>query len=218
MQAMDITPLGHASFKLRGKSVTVITDPYDSDSVGLKFPKNLEAQIVTVSHQHEDHNNTAQIGGNPYIVGGPGEYEIAGVRIEGLSTFHDAEKGASRGRNTVYYIQLDKLNILHVGDLGHALSAGEIERIGDIDILFVPVGGVYTITAKQAADLVHEIEPSVVIPMHYQREGLNPKSFSELSPVTEFLKEMGKEGVVPQNKFSVTKDKLPEEMQIIVLE
>lgn len=218
MQAMDITPLGHASFKIRGKSVTIITDPFSSDSVGLKFPKNVEAQIVTVSHQHEDHNQADQIGGNPYIVNGPGEYEISGVRIEGLSTFHDTEKGASRGRNTVYYIQLDRVNILHVGDLGHPLSSGDIERIGDIDILFVPVGGVYTITAKQAVDLVHEIEPAVVIPMHYKRDGLNPKLFGELQPVTDFLKEIGKEGIVPQNKLSVTKDKLPEEMQVVVLE
>lgn len=215
---MDITPLGHASFKLRGKSVTVITDPYKSEAVGLKFPKNLEAQIVTVSHQHDDHNAADQVGGSPYVVNGPGEYEIAGVRIEGIATFHDAEKGAQRGRNTVYYIQMDKLNILHVGDLGHSLSSSEVEKIGDVDILFVPVGGVYTIDAKQAAELVHEVEPSMVIPMHYQRDGLNAKIFSGLTPVADFLKELGKEGIQPVNKVTVTKEKLQEELQVVVLE
>lgn len=215
---MDIFPLGHASFKIRGKTVTIVTDPYLPDMVGLKFPKNVEADIVTVSHEHRDHDAVDQIGGSPYIVRGPGEYEIKGAHIRGTPSFHDAERGAKRGRNTMYHIELDGVRLAHLGDLGHTLSAGDVEELGDVDILFIPVGGVFTIHAKQAVEIVNEIEPSIVIPMHYNRPGLNPKNFSELVPVSDFLKEIGKEGTSTQQKLNITKDKITEEMQVIVLE
>lgn len=215
---MDIYPLGHASFKIRGKAVTIVTDPYDADMVGLKFPKNVEADVVTVSHDHQDHNAVGAIAGSPFIVRGPGEYEIKGAHVRGIASFHDNEKGAKRGRNTIYHIELDNLRLAHLGDVGHTLSSGDIEELGDVDILFIPVGGVYTIDAKQAVEIINEIEPSVVIPMHYNRSGLNPKAFQELAPVSDFLKEMGKEGIAPLSKLSITKDKLPEELQVVVLE
>lgn len=218
---MDIFPLGHSSFKIRGKAVTIVTDPYLPDMVGLKFPKNIEADIVTVSHDHEDHAAVGEVSGvgdHSYIVRGPGEYEIKGAHVRGISTFHDNEKGAKRGRNTIYHIELDGVRFTHLGDLGHTLSAGDLEELGDVDILFIPVGGTFTIDAKQAVEIVNEIEPSIVIPMHYNRSGLNPKNFSELTPVSHFLKEMGKEGIAPQQKLNITKDKLPEEMQIVILE
>lgn len=198
--------------------MTLVMDPYDADMVGLKFPKNIEADIVTVSHDHQDHNAVDVIAGSPFIVRGPGEYEIKGVHVRGIASFHDNEKGASRGRNTIYHIEMDGLRLAHVGDLGHTLSSGDVEALGDVDILFIPVGGTFTIGAKEAIEIINEIEPSIVIPMHYQRPGLHPKTFAQLSPVSDFLKEMGKEGIAPQPKFSVTKDKLPEEMQIVVLE
>ncbi|MBI3577228.1 MBL fold metallo-hydrolase [Candidatus Gottesmanbacteria bacterium] len=214
---MDITYLGHSSFKLRSKTVTVVTDPYDSHMVGLTFPKHTTADIVTVSHEHGDHNVISAIEGVPKVVAGPGEYEIAGVGIVGLGVYHDAEKGAVRGRNTIYRIELDGLSIVHVGDLGHALSAEEVESLDGVDILLVPVGGFYTIDAEGAAALVHEIEPRIVIPMHYNRPELDQKGFGSLTPVSTFLKEMGKEDVVPQSKLAITKDKLPEELQVVVL-
>lgn len=215
---MDIFPLGHASFKIRGKAVTIVTDPYASDMVGLKFPKNIEADIVTVSHDHEDHNMVEHIAGTPFVVRGPGEYEIKGAHVRGIPSFHDNEKGAKRGRNTMYHMELDNLRLAHLGDLGHVLSSGDIEELGDVDILFIPVGGTFTIDAKQAVEIIHEIEPSIVIPMHYQRSGLNPKSFADLASVSDFLKEMGKEGIPQQPKLTITKDKLPEELQVIILE
>lgn len=214
---MDITSLGHSSFRLRGKTATVVMDPFDSDMVGLKFPKHTQADIVTVSHEHKDHNTVSVVEGNPYIVNGPGEYEIKGVGIVGHGCYHDEENGASRGRNTIYRIEIDGISIVHLGDVGHALSAGQIDDLDGVDILLVPVGGVYTIDSIQAAAITNEIEPSIVIPMHYARPDLNQKSFSGLSEVSAFLKEIGKEAT-PQPKLSVTRDKLPEEMQVVILE
>ncbi len=214
---MDITYLGHSSFRLRGKNATVVTDPYSEEFVGLKFPKHTAADIVTVSHEHADHNSIAQIEGSPFLVRGPGEYEIKGVSIVGQPSFHDNEKGAKRGANTIYRIEIDGVSVVHLGDLGHMLTAEEVDSLDGVDVLLVPVGGFYTIDASTAANLVNEIEPSVVIAMHYQRPGLSPK-LSDLSPLSVFLKEIGKEGVTPQPKLVVAKDKIPEEMQVVILE
>lgn len=214
---MDITYLGHSSFKLRGKNATVVTDPYAEDLVGLKFPRHTSADIVTVSHEHTDHNATDQIEGSPFIVRGPGEYEIKGVSIVGELAYHDNEKGGKRGINTIYRIEIDGVSVVHLGDLGHMLSTSEVESLDGVDVFLVPVGGFFTIDAATAANLVNEIEPSIVIPMHYQRPGLSPK-FSELAPLSAFLREIGKEGVSAQPKLTLTKDKIPEEMQVVVLE
>lgn len=214
---MEITYLGHSSFRIRGKNATVVTDPYDGAIVGMKFPKHVAADIVTVSHDHGDHNAVSEIEGSPFVVNGAGEYEVKGVGVVGLSAFHDDEKGAKRGRNTLYRIEIDGIAIVHLGDLGHTLSTKEIDELDGVSILLVPVGGVYTIDATQAVAVVNEIEPSIVIPMHYGRPELDQKSFGGLSPVAAFLKEIGKD-VTPQAKLTLTKDKLPAEMQVVVLE
>ena len=215
---MDISYLGHSSFKLRGKTATVVTDPYDSDMVGIKFPKHTTADIVTISHDHPDHNAVSGVEGAPFVVSGPGEYEIKGVGVVGVGVYHDDVNGAKRGKNTIYRIELDGISIVHLGDLGHELSSAHVDSLDGVDILIVPVGGVYTIDATEAAKVVGEIEPTIVIPMHYNQPGLNQKAFGEVSGVDAFLKEMGKTDVVAQPKFSITKDKLPEEMQLVVLQ
>ena len=217
MQAMDITYIGHSSFKIRGKHVTIITDPFNENAVGLKFPKNLTADIVTVSHDHDDHNFSSQIGGNPYVIGGPGEYEVKGISIYGIRAFHDTQKGAERGKNTMYRMEIDGMTVLHAGDLGHEPSDDMLEEMGNVNVLLIPVGGFYTIDAKTAAAVVHEIEPSVVIPMHFNRPELKKEVFSKLSGLDAFLKEIGKSDILPQAKLTVTKDKLPAEMQVVVL-
>jgi L-ascorbate metabolism protein UlaG (beta-lactamase superfamily) len=214
---MDITSLGHSSFRIRGKAATVVTDPYDPLSTGLKFPKNVEADVVTISHGHDDHNSVSQIMGAPFVIQGPGEYEVKGVGVVGVSTYHDNEKGASRGRNAIYRIEIDGVAIVHLGDLGHTLTTAEVDELGGVDILMVPVGGVYSLDAAQAVAVVNEIDPSIVIPMHYGRSELDQKIFGQLQPVSAFLKEIGKEAV-PQAKLSITKDKLPDQMQVVVLE
>lgn len=212
---MEITYLGHSSFKIRGKLATIVTDPYDNDFTGLKFPKHVSADIVSISHDHKDHNEKSQIEGEFITVVGPGEYEIKGVGIIGLAVFHDSKNGQERGRNTIYRFDIDGLTIVHLGDLGHILDAEEIEHLDGVDILMVPVGGTATIDTHQAAEIIKEIEPSIVIPMHYGRPDLK---FKDLRPVEDFLKEIGKEGVAPQPKLVITKDKLPEELQVVVLE
>lgn len=213
---MDITYLGHSSFRIHGKSVSWVTDPYASSIVGLKFPK-VEAQIVTISHDHDDHNKAGIVGDSPYIVSGPGEYEVKGVSIFGIPTYHDNKQGAERGPNTVYVASLDGIILCHLGDLGHKLSGETIGQIGAVDILFVPVGGFYTIDASTASEVVSSLEPKIVIPMHYKTEGLAPALGDKLAPVDDFVKEVG---MVPvkTNKFVVTYDQLPEETQLIVLE
>src|SRR3989344_1723180 len=218
MQAMDITYLGHSSFKLRGKNATVVTDSYDPAMVGLKFPKHIEADIVTVSHDHQDHNAISQLEGAPYVVHGPGEYEIKSVGIVGVSVFHDDAKGEVRGKNTMYRIELDGVAIVHLGDIGDTLTSAQVDNLDGVDVLFIPVGGVYTIDATKAVAIIHEVGPSIVVPMHYGRPELNQKAFGELAPVAAFLKEIGKEGLTAVSKLALTKDKIPEEMQVVVFE
>lgn len=210
---MEITFLGHSSFRLRGKTATLVTDPFESKMIGLKFPK-VSADIVTISHDHNDHNQADLVSGSPFVISGPGEYEVKGVSVYGLATFHDEQGGAERGKNTVYVINIDGMKLAHLGDLGHELSEGQLEELADIDILMIPVGGVYTIDAKRAAQVAGQIDARIVIPMHYKLPGLT----LGLAGVNEFLKEMGADEVRSQPKLFLTRDKLPEEQAVMVLE
>lgn len=214
---MDIVYLGHSSFKLRGKQASVVTDPF-GPMVGLPYPKHTTADIVTVSHDHEDHNAAGIVEGNPFVVRGPGEYEVKGVGIVGVGVYHDDTGGSERGKNTIYRIELDGISVVHLGDLGHELSSAQVDSLDGVDILLIPVGGFYTIDAASAAKVVGEIEPRIVIPMHYLTAGLDQKAFGSLAVVEAFLKEMGKADVVPQPKLTISKDKMPEEMQVVVLQ
>lgn len=208
---MDITWLGHSCFKISGAQATVITDPYSPD-LGYSLGKPT-ARIVTVSHQHPGHGYVQGVGGEPKLVTGPGEYEISGVLIIGMATFHDVEQGKSRGKNTIYLIEVDEVSVCHLGDLGHVLTAEQVEGLGNVDVLLVPVGGVSTIDAPVAAEVVRQLEPKVVIPMHYKTEALNWK----LEPVDRFLKEMGVKEVASMPKLSFTKAKLPLSTQVFLL-
>jgi len=211
---MEISWLGHSCFKIKGSRATVITDPYSPDS-GYSLGK-AAANIVTVSHQHPEHSyisGISGISGDPKIVSRPGEYEISGVLIIGMSTFHDEESGIIRGKNTIYLIEIDGLSVCHLGDLGHVLSAERAEEIDNVDVLLLPVGGVSTIEASAAAEVVRQLEPKVVIPMHYKTDALK----RELEPVGSFLKEMGLAEVNPQQKLSITKTSLPLTSQIFLL-
>lgn len=213
---MEITHLGHSSFKIKGKTAIVVTDPFDPVMLGIKFPK-VEARIVTVSHRHKDHDNTGAVDGNPFIISGPGEYEIADVFIRGIPTHHDNKYGEERGKNTIYKIDMDAVHLAHLGDLGHKLSDEQLDQLGDVDILMIPVGGFYTIDAKKASEIVAQIEPHIVIPMHYREDRLKQESFGKLSKVDEFFKEMGKSvNIVP--KLVTAKDKMPAELEVVALE
>ena len=208
---MDITWLGHSCFKIRGSQAVVITDPFPPD-MGYTLGKQT-VDIVTVSHPHRSHSYDEGIDGQHRLVKGPGEYEISGVLILGISTFHDAIKGQSKGKNTIYLMEVDGVAICHLGDIGHVLSDEQVEEMGNVDILMVPVGGVSTINASMAAEIVRKLEPKVVIPMHYK----TAKTTRDLEPVENFLKEMGLTQVEPRPKFTVSKSNLPLTMQVIVL-
>lgn len=215
---MDLYWYGQAMFRLKGKTQTVIIDPFDPDFVGLKLPKEMEADIVLSSHDHKDHNHTRSVvnlkGGQPQVFTNPGEYEVGGVVITAISSFHDDTQGSQRGLNTIFHLLFDNLNIVHLGDLGqYKLSEDQTAQIGETDILLIPVGSVYTINGKVAAGIVAQLEPKIIIPMHYFWEGLK----FQLEPVDNFLKEMGVEGVIPQPKLFITKEKLPEEPMVVVL-
>jgi L-ascorbate metabolism protein UlaG (beta-lactamase superfamily) len=210
---MDIIWYGQACFKIKGKQTSILIDPYDPQVVGLKLPKDTAADIAIRTHDHPDHNNLSVVTGNPIQITGPGEYDIKGVAVTGVGVYHDKQKGEERGKNTAYVMHIDGLNIVHLGDLGHELTQEQIEDIGACDILMVPVGGVYTIDASDAAEVVAQLEPRITLPMHYKLEGLK----FELAPVDAFLKQMGTETVTPQPKLTITKDKLPDEPQVIVL-
>ncbi len=209
--------MGHSSFKLRGKSATVVTDPYDPEFVGLRYPKT-EADIVTVSHCHSDHNFISIVGGGPFVISLPGEYEIKGVSVFGFSSYHDDKQGTEKGKNVIYLIEIDGLRICHLGDLGGGLSAELIEEIGTVDVLCIPVGGKVTLEPNEAVELINQIEPSIVLPMHYNLPSMNQKIFGDLKPVDEFLSKMEVEDKTVLDKLTISKDKLPEETKVVILE
>ena len=177
MSFMEITWLGHSCFKIRGKQATIIADPF-SPANGVSIGK-VSANIVTVSHEHSGHSYSSGVGGSPRVLSRPGEYEIAGVLIIGLATFHDANKGADRGKNTVFVMETEELSICHLGDIGQALTDAQIEEIGKVDVLMIPVGGVTTINAGTAAALVRQMDPKIVIPRpRCSRASWTPSSIS----------------------------------------
>lgn len=218
---MEIKYLGHSSFLIKTKTAKVVTDPYDSEMVGLKFPKT-EADVITVSHNHKDHNQIKNVSGingvDPLIIDMPGEFEKIGVRIFGFQYYHDKTKGSERGENILYKFEAEGLSVLHCGDLGVIPEESFLETIGEVDILMVPVGGFYTIDADEAVQLVKRIEPAIVIPMHYNSDKLNQKNFNKLTPVSDFTKKFGLDNPIPLPKLVYKKEEIEQEMKVVVLE
>jgi L-ascorbate metabolism protein UlaG (beta-lactamase superfamily) len=213
---MDINYLGLSSFKMKGKNASVVTDPFDPKVVGIKFPP-IEADIVTVSHDHPDHNKIDLVKNYVQAIKGPGEYEIRGISILGFPSFHDDKKGELRGKNVVFVYEIDGLRICHLGDLGHNLSDEMVEEVGDIDILMIPVGGFYTIGPGVAAEIVRNIEPSIVMPMHYNTGELDQNAFGKLEKVDAFLKEIGMT-VERLPKLTIKKEELGENQKVVILD
>jgi len=208
---VDIQWLGHSCFKIKGSQAVIVTDPFPPD-IGYS-PGKLSADIITVSHGHPSHSYLQIVGGSPKSVTGPGEYEISGVLIIGVASHHDNEGGTVRGKNTIYLMEVDGLSICHLGDIGHILNDAQVEEIGDIDVLMLPVGGINTIGATRAAEIIRQLEPKIVLPMHYK----TPVIDRELEPVDKFLKEMGIEQAEPRPKLTVSKSNLPLSLQVILL-
>ena len=209
---MDMTWLGHACFRLRGREGIVLTDPPDPKS-GHAIPRT-EAGLVTMSHEHQGHASLRSVAGEPVVLRGPGEYEVHEILVTGLGSFHDEEKGATRGRNTVFAIRLDDLVICHLGDLGHALAAADIEKLGDVDIALVPISGPdINLSAARAAEVVQQLEPKVVVPMSY-----DPDDKKKDTPYMRLLHELGVKDLEVVSKLSVTRSTLPDNLQVVALD
>ncbi len=209
---MEISWLGHSCIRLRAREATLIMDPFDKAS-GYPLTRPT-ADIVTISHDHPAHSNIAAVAGTPRVVRGPGEFELSGVFITGVRTYHDAKKGEERGPNIAYVVEMEDLRLCHLGDLGHVPTAAQVEEMAGVDVLFVPVGGHVTLDASKASETVGLLEPSLVIPIHYQTE----VGGRDLDPVDRFVKEIGAEVEEPLQKLAVTRTSLPSETQLVLLD
>jgi len=189
----------------------VVTDPYGKE-MGYTLPR-LRADIVTISHPHAGHNYLKGVKDSPKVIDGPGEYEIQGIFITGIASYHDRRKGRDRGKNTIYLFDFEGLTVCHLGDLGQVPTRSQVEDLSDIDILLLPVGSHTTINAAEASEVISLLEPRVVIPMHYRTEAMGK---SPLDSVDRFLKVMGVKGT-PQERLKVTKSTLPDDMQVVLL-
>ena len=210
---MKLKWLGHSAFVITSDTgIKIITDPYATDD-RLSYGEIKEsADIVTVSHDHSDHNNVSAVRGNPEIV--RGTTEIKGIKFRGIPTYHDEAKGQQRGKNTIFCFEVDGTKVCHLGDLGHTLGDKQIAEIGEVDILLIPVGGLYTINATTASQVCDQLKPKVIIPMHYKTN----KCGLPISGVDEFLQ--GKKNVsrLDASEVELKSGKLPADTQIIVLQ
>lgn len=210
---MELTWLGHGCFRLKNRDTTIILDPYGPKS---GYPPRTfgEADVVTVSHNHPAHDNVAAVAGKRLVISGPGEYEVAGVLITGVRTFHDAKRGAERGPNTAYVFELDDLRVCHLGDLGHIPTPDQAEALSGAEVLLIPVGGHGTLDAAAAAEVISLLEPRIAVPMHYRTDGTT----ADLDPLDAFLKQMGVGTPQVTPRLTVTKTSLPMETTVSVLE
>ena len=208
---MEITWLGHSCFKLRSNNLSIVTDPFpDSPYMAMGGP---QALAVTVSHQHSNHNFSQGVEGDPKTLTGPGEYELSGIFIRGIMTSR-GESDPEDKRNTAYLIDIETFKVCHLGDISSALSSRQVEELTPVDILLLPVGGICTVDIPQAIEIVRNLEPRVILPMHYKVPG----DLAGLMSLDIFLREMGLRDVQPQARLNVTTSTLPQETQVIVLE
>jgi len=217
---------GQSFFKIntknsKGEDLIIAIDPYNKE-YGLKPPSKFGADILLVTHGHADHNNIDLIKSTPvspetFIISNPGEYEVRGIMIYGIPSFHDDKLGAERGKNTMYLIGTEGMWIAHLGDLGQkSLVNGQLEQLQGVDILLIPVGGTFTLDAKTASQIISQIEPRVIIPMHYNLPGLKFKSGKKLDGVDKFIKESG---ISPEkmDKYRIQKKNLPAEKTDLII-
>lgn len=215
---MEITWYGHASFLITtARGIKIITDPYEPGAFGgeLQYdPISDEADIVTVSHDHADHNYVQGLPGKPQVIRGVGRHEIKGLVVKGFSAFHDATQGSQRGVNIIFTFLADDIRVCHLGDLGHILSDTDIKNIGQIDVLMLPVGGAFTIDAKKASIVVDQLRPKLIFPMHVKTAKCN----IPLEPVDSFLQ--GKKNVqrLNESSFTFTREDLKTGLGIVVLQ
>ena len=211
---MEITWHGLSCFRLTERSLaTVVTDPYDHNAVGFE-PLKVRGEIVTVSHDAPGHNFVASVKGRSRVITGPGEFEIGGVFITGVQTNRQSKSSTDELRNTLYVFDYEGVTVAHLGDVQKVPNQTEIENLGGVNVVLVPVGGGGGLNAAKAAEIVSLLEPGFVIPMHYKV----PESNLELDPLNRFIKEMGVGTIEPIPSLKVTRSTVPSEARVVVLE
>ena len=211
---MEITWYGHSCFRLTERNyVTVVTDPFDSKTVGYD-PLKLKAEIVTISHDAPGHNFSDAVKGTTHVLTGPGEFEIGGVFITAVQTDSAGKKAKENIRNTIYVFDYDGITVAHLGDLQKIPTQSEIELLGTVNVALVPVGGGGSLNAAKAAEVVSMLEPNLVVPMHY----FTPDSKIKLDEINKFIKEMGLSKQEAQTSLKVSRSGLPDETHVVVLE
>jgi len=212
---MKVKWLGHSCFLITSETgLRIITDPYSTGG-GISYSAvNEAADIVTVSHNHRDHNNITAVKGKPEVITGNGTKTAKGIEFKGIASHHDESKGKERGVNTIFCFTVDGIKLCHLGDLGHELSREEIAQIGNVDLLLIPIGGFFTIDARVASKVAGDLKPKVILPMHYK----TPKCDFPITGVEDFL--AGKKNVKKLNSSETEfkAGKLPETTEIVVLQ
>jgi len=205
---------GQAAFLFVSETgLSIIADPYDPAYIGYGDIADA-ADVVTISHEHRDHNYVEGVGGKPQVLRGPGLQEAKGIQFKGIATFHDKSQGGERGSNTVFCFSLDGVRVCHLGDLGHLLSDEQIRDIGEVDLLLVPVGGLATVDPTEASELIAKMRPPVAVPMHFRTE----KAGLRFAEVDDFLSDKVNIRRLDSSEFEIRKEDLPTPTQIVVLE
>lgn len=211
---MKIRWIGHSCFLVESNEGKVVTDPFD-ESIGYGMPE-LSADVITISHEHGDHNAVGRVGGNAKIIRGEGRHEAHGIVFEGIASFHDNVGGQKRGKNTIFIFQLEGITLAHLGDLGHPLSNDQLAALSNTEVLFVPVGGYYTIGPDEARALIGELENlKVVFPMHYKTDRLD-EDFP-IVPVENFTEKMENVKQIGTAEVILSKENLPSKLEVLVL-
>lgn len=210
---MKIKWWGHACFQITTREgQTILTDPYDQ-SVGYQ-PVDHEADFVTISHDHFDHNAVDLLPGSPVVVKDPEGIDQSGIKISGIPSYHDQQEGAARGKNLIFLFEIDEKRVCHLGDLGHPLTKKQIKEIGEVGVLLVPVGGTYTIDAREAFQICRQLQPQLIIPMHYKTNVLD----FPITGVDEFLAYFDSEQIKKMKSPEVEVDILPAQQQVYIMD
>ena len=213
---MKVDWLGHASMLLTSSGgLKVLTDPYTSGTFGVNYgPVEESADVVTVSHDHADHNNVSSVKGNPEVVNKLGSHSVKGIEFRGVASHHDDSSGSQRGSNIIFCFTLDGIRVCHLGDLGHALSREAQKEIGQVDVLFIPVGGNFTVDGKLAGDISRKLNPKIVIPMHYQNERCPEFPVAGVDEFAKLMEQVKRENA---SQVELQKESLPSSMEVLVL-
>jgi L-ascorbate metabolism protein UlaG (beta-lactamase superfamily) len=211
---MKIQWLGHSSFLITSdEGIRIVTDPYKPKEYLRYRPLNQPADVVTISHDHSDHNYVQMVSGQPIIVKGAGEFIVSGIEFYGVPTMHDASGGSQRGKNTIFFFTVNGVKMCHLGDLGHVLNPDQAAEIGVVDVLLTPIGGYYTIDPEEAWEVADQLAAKIVIPMHFKTESAD----LPIAEVDEFLKNKPNIRQLNSSVLELRKEDVPEERQIIVL-